>query len=664
MRSKNTNRNALFFKIAILLTTCLSVIMALIIYLVVSMSTASLEQEAQAKLTVINQEKRNQIDLALRNVIDFNRTLAAAPAIKNTVELAGTDGDSERRMQARRFLGSIFPADDTDYENIFLDYNRIIYADSLNGASEGYELSSGANSDSYVGGKVEKEGKTMISEPEISPITGQQVMLVSSPVFSSTEPNKSIAVINSALFLNRVVDKILTKASNLEQDLTDINVYLLNDTGLVLSSNDKEAILNVNFSEIPAAKSMMSQNPDKNVLLNEFEWDGIVYKSALSNSVFDGLKMLVLLPRASYETKINEIKSALIWVMLIVGIVGVLVLTFGVYLITKPLLGKLYQAMSTAERIANNDLREDIMVTGNDEGARLLIALQGMQTNLKSTVQFLIDKSTSLSATSSQLNDQATSSNTLLEGQASAIDSAAAAVNELTTAFESVSQSASTAMNIVNTGVTHTKQGESSVNEAILSIEPLAQNLETTTESIVALEKDIGEISSVLEVIRAIAEQTNLLALNAAIEAARAGETGRGFAVVADEVRNLAHRTSTSTTEIEHIISNVQERSRATTNSMKNSNEGAKQTVEVALKAGQALKEIANSIKRISDENFGIASATKQQAISVQEIDKSLTHIKSSSDNILSSAEYTKHSSHSVSLIAEELESIVTKFKV
>ena len=567
-------------------------------------------------------------------------------------------------MQARRFLGSIFPAGNTDYENIFLDYKRKIYVDSLNGASEGYDLSLGEDDGVYSGSTVEKTGKTMLGDPQISPITGQQVMLVTSPIFSSKEPTKVTAVINSALYLNRVADKILTQVSGFDQSLAGIKVYLLNEKGLVLSSNDKESILNVNFGEVPAAKSVIDKNPNKSVLLDEFELEGVAYKSALSNSTFDGYKMLVLLPKVSYETQINKIKNSLIWVMLISGVIGVLVLTFGVYAITKPLLGKLYQAMSTAERIANNDLREDINVSGNDEGARLLIALQGMQTNLKSTVRFLIEKSTSLSTMSSQLNNQATCSNTLLEGQANSIDSAAAAVNELTTAFESVSQSASTAMDIVNIGVAHTQQGESSVNEAIHSIETLAQNLEVTTDSIIALEKDIGEISSVLEVIRAIAEQTNLLALNAAIEAARAGETGRGFAVVADEVRNLAHRTSTSTTEIEQIISGVQERSRTTTNAMKNSNEAAKQTVEVALKAGQALKEIANSIKLISDENFGIASATKQQAISVQEIDKSLTYIKSSSDNTLSSAEDTKRSSHSVSSIAQELENIVNKFKV
>lgn len=69
------------------------------------------------------------------------------------------------------------------------------------------------------------------------------------------------------------------------------------------------------------------------------------------------------------------------------------------------------------------------------------------------------------------------------------------------------------------------------------------ENQNNLSQEIVNLNRQIKDVTAVLDKIGEIADQTNLLALNAAIESSRAGTFGIGFKVVADEIKSLAEKT-------------------------------------------------------------------------------------------------------------------------
>ncbi len=122
------------------------------------------------------------------------------------------------------------------------------------------------------------------------------------------------------------------------------------------------------------------------------------------------------------------------------------------------------------------------------------------------------------------------------------------------------------------------------------------------------------KIADIITVIDEIAFQTNLLALNAAVEAARAGEHGKGFAVVAAEVRHLAQRSATAAKEIEGLIED----------STRKVDDG---TVLVNA-AGDALKEIFDSVEKVSAVVAEMASSNKRQADSIDEVNSAVERIE------------------------------------
>ncbi|MEE1921934.1 methyl-accepting chemotaxis protein [Pseudomonas sp. 148P] len=332
--------------------------------------------------------------------------------------------------------------------------------------------------------------------------------------------------------------------------------------------------------------------------------------------------------------------------------------------LTRGIVRPLEHAVRAAEQVAAGDLSQPLQIEGNDEVTRLQRALQQMQANLRGAMRHISDSATRLASAATQLNSVTEHSYRSLHQQNAEIEQAATAVNEMTSAVEEVARNAASTSDASHQSSASASAGQSRVQATVQSIQVLSDDVQGTAALVRTLVDQSQDIGKVLDVIRAIAEQTNLLALNAAIEAARAGESGRGFAVVADEVRALAHRTQQSTLEIDGMVVAIRAGSAQALEAMLGSCQRAASTLDMARDAGESLVQITESVSQISERNLVIASAAEEQAQVAREVDRNIVNIRDLSDESTQGANQISASSNELSRLAEDLNQIVTRFRI
>ncbi|WP_426114527.1 methyl-accepting chemotaxis protein [Pseudomonas sp. DSP3-2-2] len=328
--------------------------------------------------------------------------------------------------------------------------------------------------------------------------------------------------------------------------------------------------------------------------------------------------------------------------------------------ISRPILALL----GSTQKIASGDLRTPVAVNGADEITELQNATAAMLASLKGTIQHISDSSGQLASAAEEMSSITKESTAGIQRQTMETEQAATAVNEMTVAVEEVARNAVSASHSTQESERSARTGQERVGQTIASLEKLSATVTQTGVEVEGLANQAQNIAKVLDVIRSIAEQTNLLALNAAIEAARAGEQGRGFAVVADEVRALAHRTQSSTQEIEQMIQGIQKDSTRAVLSMQQSSAEAGSTLLIAHEAGAAIKQITAAISDINERNMLIATASEQQAQVARSVDENLVSIRDLSVQSSSAASQTSIASHELSQLAVDLNRLVARFSV
>ena len=170
------------------------------------------------------------------------------------------------------------------------------------------------------------------------------------------------------------------------------------------------------------------------------------------------------------------------------------------------------------------------------------------------------------------------------------------------------------------------------------------------THAMAAIDSSSAEVAKIVKNIDEIAFQTNILALNAAVEAARAGEAGAGFAVVADEVRSLAQRSAAAAKETADKIEGA----------IVNSRKGSQCTAKVE----ESLTQIAEKVSSTDALVGEIATAAREQAQGIEQINAAIAQMDKVSQSNSASAEESASAAEELDAQAETLKDLVAKLRL
>ncbi len=270
------------------------------------------------------------------------------------------------------------------------------------------------------------------------------------------------------------------------------------------------------------------------------------------------------------------------------------------HLANQALTAAVQQTQDVVKAAQANDLTRRIPMEGKSgDIATLCSGVNGLIETMASVIRKIKGAAHEVSNASAEISASTTDLSQRTEEQAASLEETSASMEEMAATVKKNAENAQQA----NLSATETRDVAGRGGEVVSK----------AVDAMARIEESSRKISDIIGVIDEIARQTNLLALNAAVEAARAGDAGRGFAVVASEVRSLAQRSSQAAKDIKDLITN--------------SNGQVKDGVELVNRAGTALTEIVDSIKKVADLVSDIATASTEQSTGIEQINRALTQM-------------------------------------
>lgn len=392
---------------------------------------------------------------------------------------------------------------------------------------------------------------------------------------------------------------------------------------------------------------------------------------------------------ATFE-EVGTTKIIVIAFTIIILIIGIVVSILISNTISRPI----QQLHAIAVRIATGDLThtQQVVVRNRDEIGELAASFNQMSNNLRQLILAAGSNAEQVAASSQQLSasadqtGQATEHVTeiteqLAEGTESQVERVAASVelvHRMDADAQNISASAAAVADAVMLTASVAAEGGSAVRTAIAQMSAVQCSVNEVSQVVSELGDRSREIGDIMAIITDIATQTNLLSLNAAIEAARAGEHGRGFAVVAGEVRKLAEQTTQSGRRVSEVINAIQTEIDRITAKVSQGEQEALAGIHAVNTAGQsfsqieaAIQDVTLQIREVSDSSHHMSSETHKLVDAFETINRTAiemaegTHsVSASAEEQLASVQEIAAASKELSVLAQQLQENIDKFKV